>query len=52
MIRSQTDGFLELADRLVNLAFPVEGVAEVVVGVGEIGFQAKGFLVLADRLVD
>ena len=52
VIRFKADGFLELADRLVDSAFPAEGVAEVVVGVGVIRFQAKGFLELADRLVD
>ncbi len=33
VIRFQADGFLELADRLVDLAFLAEGNAEVVVGV-------------------
>ena len=32
--------------------FADEGDAEVVVGLGVIRFQADGFLVLADRLVD
>ena len=52
VIRFQADGFLVLADRLVGLALPAEGVAKVVVGVGKIGFQAEAFLVLADRLVN
>ena len=51
VIRFQAEGFLELADRLVGLAFLAEGDAEVVVGLGVIRFQADGFLVLADRLV-
>ena len=32
IIRFQAEGFLELADRLVGLAFPAKGDAEVVVG--------------------
>ena len=51
VIRFQAEGFLELADRLVDLAFLAEGDAEVVVGLGVIRFQADGFLELADRLV-
>jgi hypothetical protein len=51
IIRFQADGFLELADRVVDLAFPAEGGAEVVVGSGVIRFQADGLLVLTDRLV-
>ena len=51
-IRFQVDGFLELANRLVDLAFPNEGDAEVVVGLGEIRLQADGFLELPDRLVN
>ena len=51
VIGFQADGFLELADRLVDLAFHGQGGAEVVVGLGVIGFQADGFLELADRLV-
>ena len=51
VIRVQAEGCLVLADRLVALAFLVEGGAEVVVGVGVIRFQAEGFLELADRLV-
>jgi len=41
-----------LADRLVDLAFLVEGGAEAVVGVGRNSVSADGFLVLADRLVN
>ena len=51
IVRLESQGFLELADRLVDLAFLAEGDAEVVVGLGVIRFQADGFLVLADRLV-
>ena len=51
IVRLESQGFLELADRLVGLAFPAEGDAEVVVGLGVIRFQADGFLELADRLV-
>ena len=52
VIRFQMDGFLELADRLVGLAFLGEGDAEVVVGLGVTRLEAEGFLVLADRLVE
>ena len=52
IVRLESQGFLELADGLVGLAFPAEGDAEVVVGLGVIRFEAEGFLVLADRLVD
>ena len=52
VIRSQTDDFLVLADRLVIAAFTVESIAEVVVGEGVIRFQADGLLVLADRFLD
>ena len=38
VIRFQADSFLELADGLVDLAFPGEGEAEVAVGVGVIRF--------------
>ena len=40
------------ANRLVGLAFPDQGGAEVVVDFGGIRFQAAGFLVLADRPVN
>ena len=46
IIRVQADGFLELADGLVELAFLDEGGAEVVVCLGVIRFQADGFLKL------
>ena len=46
VIRFQAEGFLVLADRLVDLAFLGEGDAEVVVGLGVIRFQAEGFLVI------
>ena len=39
-------------NRLVDLAFPNEGDAEVVVGLDEIRLQADGFLELPDRLVN
>ena len=52
IIRLESQGFLELADRLVGSAFLGEGDAEVVVGLGVIRFQAEGFLELADGLVD
>ena len=48
----QADGFLKLADCLVDLAFPEQGGAEVVIGLGKIGFQADGFLKLADGFVN
>ena len=51
VIRFEADGFLKLADRLVNPAFLVEGDAKVVVGLGVIRFEAEGFLKLADGLV-
>ncbi len=51
VIRFEADGFLELADGLVDPALLEEGDAEVVVGVGVIRFEADGFLILADRLV-
>ncbi len=51
VIRLQVEDCLVLADRLVGLAFLVEDVAEVVVGVGVIRFHAEGCPVLADRLV-
>jgi len=41
VIRFQTEGFLVLADRPVNLALLAEGATEVVVGVGVIRFQAR-----------
>jgi len=40
VIRLQPDCFLKLADRLVNPAFHAERGAEVIVGIGIIGFQA------------
>ncbi len=52
VIRFQAEGFLELADGLVELAFPAEDVAEAEVGLGVIRFQAEGFLELADGLVE
>ena len=51
IVRLESQGFLELADGLVGLAFLAEGGAQVVVGLGVIRFQANGFLELADRLV-
>ena len=52
IIRFQVDRFLVLADRLIQLAFPHEGKAEIVVGRGVIRFQADGFLVFAHCLVN
>ncbi len=52
VIGFQADGFLIVSDGLVDLAFLVEGNAEVVVGHGVIGFQPDRFLELADRLVN
>ena len=52
VIGFQAQRFLVLADRLVGLAFRVEGEAEAVVGIGVTRFEAKGLLVLADRLVE
>jgi predicted TIM-barrel enzyme len=49
--RVETDGFLELADRLIDLALLVQGDAKVVVGSGMIRLQANGLLELADGLV-
>ena len=50
-VRLESEGFMELPDRLVGAAFQAEGKAEVEVGLDVIGFQADGFLELADRLV-
>ena len=52
IIGFQADGFLELADRLVHLAFPGKGDTKVAVDLGVIGFQADDFPELPDRLVD
>ena len=41
IVRLESQGFLELSDRLGGSALPVEGDAEVVVGVGVIRFQAE-----------
>ena len=46
------DGFLEVADRFVGLAFLVEGNPEVVMSDGVIRFQPDGLLVQAECLVD
>ena len=51
IVRLESQGFLELADRLADSALLVEGAAQVVVGLGVFRFQAEGFLELADRLV-
>src|ERR1017187_9112248 len=51
IVRLESQGFLELLDRLSDTAPLVEGAAQVVVGLNVIRFQAEGFLQLADRLV-
>ena len=51
MIGFETEGFLELTDRLINLPFPDEGDAE---GCGPRcdRLETEGFLDLTDRVVD
>jgi len=49
--RFEANGFLEMADRLVNPASPGQGDAEVVVGIGIIRLDVDGVLILADGLV-
>jgi hypothetical protein len=44
VIRLQVSGFLEFANGFVQLAFPAEGDAQVVVGLRVIRFQADGLL--------
>src|ERR1019366_7920745 len=51
IVRLESQGFLELLDRLTDTAPLVEGAAQVVVGLNVIRLQAEGFLQLADRLV-
>ena len=51
IIRFQADGFLELVDGFVGLAFSAEGDAEIVVGFGVIRFDAEGFPELLDGRV-
>jgi hypothetical protein len=51
IVRLDSQSFKELPNCLLVAAFEVKGVPKVVVGEGEIRFQADGFLVLADRLL-
>ena len=48
----ESQRLLELANRLLVAAFAAEGDAEVIVCIRVSRFQMKGFLVLADRLVN
>ncbi len=50
--RLESQGFLELMDRLVRLAFPDEGQAQVVVGLGVVGLRFQGGFNAADGFFD
>jgi len=52
VIRLQTDGFLELIDRLVNLALLEKSNPEIAASLGKIWFQANRFPELRNRLVE
>ena len=52
IVRLESQGFLELADRLAGAALLVEGGAEIIVSFGVVGSQAQGLLEVADSLVD
>jgi hypothetical protein len=52
IIGLQSEGFPELADRLVGLADQAESTAEVIVGDSFIRLKQQGLLVMGDALVD
>ena len=52
VVRFQADGFLILADRLLYLAFLVEGFAEGLVGLREPGLNLHHFLKVGNRLIE
>jgi len=52
VIGFEADGFLELTDRLIHLAYLAQNNAKAVVRHGVIRFEADGFLELGNRLVN
>jgi hypothetical protein len=44
----EAEGLLVVADRLLQPALVIQGVAEVDVGLGVLGVEAEGLLVVAD----